>query len=321
MDNFIFSVNATLPIFILMCLGYLFRKTGLVDLSFASAMNRFVFKIALPAMLFSDLAAQDFASTWDGKYVLFCFAVTLVSIGIAALVAHFVVKERAERGEFVQVSYRSSAAILGLAFIGSIYGESNTAMAPLMILGSVPLYNIFAVVVLTLSAEKGKTNKEPASGALLKKTLLGILKNPIILGIAAGLAWSLLRFPVWRVPDTVLTDLGRLATPLGLIAMGASFDPHAAKGQIGPAVLSAFIKLIGFAALFLPAAVALGFRDQQLVAIMVMLGSASTVSCYVMATSMGHEGTLTANTVMLTTAGCSFTLTFWLYILRSMGFI
>ena len=88
-----------------------------------------------------------------------------------------------------------------------------------------------------------------------------------------------------------------------------------------PAATAAVIKLVGFCAVFLPAAIALGFRAEELVAILIMLGSATTVSCYVMAKNMGHEGTLTSSAVMLTTLLSAFTLTGWLFLLRSMGLI
>ncbi|MCH5327364.1 MAG: hypothetical protein J1E29_09275, partial [Duncaniella sp.] len=94
-----------------------------------------------------------------------------------------------------------------------------------------------------------------------------------------------------------------------------------AVGRAKPAVTAAAMKLVGFCALFLPLAVALGFRQQELVAILIMLGSATTVSAFVMAKSMGHEGTLSASAVMLTTAFSAFTITGWLWLLRALGLI
>lgn len=349
MENLLFSINATLPIFLLMVLGYVLYLLKIVSRSFAKQLNSFVFRIALPAELFVDMAGQDFASAWDGRFVLFCFVVTLLSIGIAALTAKLVLrKDRSERGEFIQAAYRSSAAILGVAFIQNIYGEGNTAKSALMMIGSVPLYNIFAVIVLTATAEIQtsttagiQTSSSAASGpapsspgsqvqessgktvksSLLKKTLAGIVTNPILIGIFIGFLWSLLKLPLPSIPKKVISDIGKMATPLGLIAMGAMFDPKAAKEKAGPSVLAAVMKLLVLEAIFLPLAVTLGFRGQQLVALTVMLGSASTVACYVMATSMGHKGTLTSSTVMITTAGCSFTLAMWLYILRSLALV
>ena len=321
MENLIFSINATLPIFLLMVLGYVLSLLKLVSRDFAKQLNSFVFKIALPFELFVDMAGQDFASAWNGKFVLFCLAATFLSICLAALISRIVLRDdRAERGEFIQVAYRSSAAILGVAFIQNIYGEGHTAMAALMMIGSVPLYNIFAVIVLMTTAQD--TQQQSANRqSLERKTVLGIVTTPILLGIFIGFAWSLLRLPLPGIQKKVISDVGKMATPLGLIAMGAMFDPAAARKKAGPAIAASLMKLLVLEAVFLPAAVAFGFRGQQLVALTVMLGSASTVACYVMATSMGHEGTLTSSTVMMTTAGCSFSLALWLYILKSLALI
>ena len=319
MDNLIFSLNATVPIFTLMVLGYLFRKIGLIDEKAAAWMNKFVFKAALPVLVFKDLADQDFAKTWNGKFVLFCFAATSISIAVIALLSKWVVKDRVKRGEFIQSSYRSSAALLGIAFIHNIYGESASGMGPLMILGSVPLYNIFAVIVLMLTAEN-EENKENGKKRI-RSTIHGIFTNPIILGIAIGMLWSVLRIPQPKVVQTIVSNIAALATPLGLMSMGATFEFQKALKELKPALIASFIKLFVLAAVFLPLAVTLGFAGEQIVAILVMLGSATTVSCYIMAKSMGHEGTLSSSVIMLTTFGCSFSLTFWLYILRSLQLI
>ena len=320
MENLIFSLNATLPVFALMVLGYFFYRIRLIDDRAAVWTNRFVFKAALPVLLFKDLATQDFAGTWNSSFVFFCFAATALSIGIITMISFLILKDRGKRGEFIQASYRSSAAILGIAFISNIYGDTASGMGPLMVIGSVPLYNIFAVLVLTLTAEESAPEKT-GTGNLMKKALIGIIKNPLLIGVFGGLAWSLLGLPMSGVPDKVTDSLASLATPLGLMSMGASFRPEKAMEDLKPALAAAFIKLFGLASLFLPLALRLGFAGEQIVAILVMLGSATTVSCFVMAKNMGHEGTLTSSVVMITTFGCAFSLTFWLFLLRSMGII
>lgn len=314
MENLIFSLNATIPVFLLMVLGLALRKIGWIDEAFASRMNKFVFRVPLPVLLFQDLATVDFYEMWDGRFVLFCFAVTFLGIVIAGLLS-LLLKNRRIQGEFIQASYRSSAALLGIAFIQNIYGSAG--IAPLMIIGSVPLYNIMAVTVLSFfSPERKKLD-----GGTVKKTWKGIVTNPIIIGILIGMLWSLLRLPLPEIAAKTVSSIGAIATPLGLMAMGASFDFRKALGQKGPALAAFFLKLIGFCAVFLPIAAAMGFRQEKLVAILIMLGSATTVSCYVMAKNMGHEGTLTSSVVMLTTLGSAFTVTAWLYILKSLGLI
>ena len=281
---------------------------------FADKANQFVFKVALPVLLFEDLSNSDFLKVWDTRFVMFCFASTLGGILLAVLLS-MALKDRRLRGEFIQASYRSSAALLGIAFIKNIYGD--VGMAPLMIIGSVPLYNVMAVVILSFTNPEGAV----LDRRMLGKTAAGILKNPIILGILTGMAWSLLGLKQPQIMEKTVSSLAGVATPLGLMAMGASFDFRQASQRVGAAVGASAIKLVLLCAVFLPAAVYLGFREQQLVAILVMLGSAATVSCFVMARNMGHEGVLSSSVVAITTCGSAFTLTLWLDLIRTLGLI
>ena len=322
MENLIFSLNATAPVFLMMLLGMLFRRLGWIDEAFASKMNRFVFLVPLPVLVFHDLASAEIGDVWNFRFVAFCFLATAASIAICALLS-CLLKEKPRRGEFIQASYRSSAALLGIALTTNIYGDAG--LVPLMIIGSVPLYNVMAVVVLSLTAPDEKKASGQAAisrkAELWKRTLKGIVTNPIILGILLGLLWSMLRLPLPPILEKTVTNLGDLAAPLGLMAMGATFRLDKAMGQAKPAIAASFIKLVGFCVLFLPIAVHLGFREEELVAILIMLGSATTVSCYVMAKSMGHEGVLTSSAVMLTTLFSAFTITGWLFLLKSFGLV
>lgn len=312
MDSLIFSLNATVPVFLLMILGIVLKKIGWISETFASQMNKFVFLVPLPVLLFQDLATVDFAKAWNFKFVTFCFLVTVLSILIVVLISSLL-KEKSLRGEFIQASYRSSAALLGVALIQNIYGHS--VMGPLMIIGSVPLYNIMAVTVLSYYQPNRDTQN------ILKTTFKGIITNPIIIGIVIGLVWSILKLPMPAILSKTVSNVSALATPMGLIAMGASFDIKKALGKMKPAFIAAFIKLFGFCIIFLPIAIMLGFQNEELVAILIMLGSATTVTCFVMAKNMGYAGVLSANVVMLTTLLSGFSITFWLYILKIFKFI
>lgn len=314
MENLIFSLNATIPIFLMMLLGMLFRKLGWMDEVFAAKMNKFVFLVPLPVLLFEQLATVDFSEVWDIKFILFCFVVTAISITISTLIS-LLWKDRSIKGEFIQATYRSSAALLGIAFIQNIYGTAG--MAPLMIIGSVPLYNIMAVVVLSLF----KPGNNSFDKALVKKTLKGIATNPIIIGIVAGFVWSALKLPMPSILHKTVSSIGATATPMGLMSMGATFEMKKATSKIKPTLVAVFMKLVGFCAIFLPVAAMLGFKNEQLIAILVMLGSATTVSCFVMARNMGHEGTLSSGVIMMTTLLSAFTLTMWLDVLRSFGLV
>lgn len=314
-ENLIFSLNATMPVFLMMVLGFLLHwKTNLLNDSFAGYLNTFVFQVALPVQLFKNLSESDFHTVWNGRVVIFCFVVSLASILMMAALS-LLLRERSLRGEFIQAGYRGSQALLGAALMQNIYGD--TGPLALILIGAVPLYNVAAVVILTLMAPDGGRLDRRTLG----KTFRGIVTNPIILGIAVGLLWSLLKIPQPVILQRAVSSLAATATPLGLLALGACIDLKGIAACWKPTVVSGVLKLVIFVALFLPLAVWIGCRGEVLVAMLVMLGSPATVSCFNMARSMGHEGTLTSGAVMLTTVCSAFTFTGWLYLLKTMALI
>ena len=155
MDSLVFSIDATVPIFLVMILGWIIKRLGVIDDHFADKANKYVFNVALPAMLFLDIAKSDLRKDFDLRFVLYCMLVTTLCFVIVWVIAELLVRDKTIIGSFVQGSFRSSAAILGLAFIQNMY--SDVGMAPLMIVSAVPLYNIFSVVVLTVRAGGGMT--------------------------------------------------------------------------------------------------------------------------------------------------------------------
>lgn len=316
MDSFLYSINATLPVFLMIILGKVLYKLHIIDNHFTKIADKYVFMAALPALVFKDLTENDIKSSFDGGYVLFCFTVTLCSILTIWGLTELLMKNNAEKGAFIQASYRSSAAILGLAFIDNMYHSAG--MAPLMIIGAVPLYNIFAVIILTLKGEDNITGNETRlRNAGLRKTILDIFKNPILLSILISLlfVFSGLRLPAFL--NKSIGSIGATATPLALISIGAGFEGRKALQKIKPTIIASMIKLVLLAALFLPLAVRLGYRNQELMAILIMLGSPATVSCYIMAKNTGNDHVLTSSIIVLTTLLSSVTLTAWIFLLHS----
>ena len=311
MSNLIYSINATLPIFLLIILGKVLKTTKIINDEFTKTADRYVFRIALPALLFSDLTENNVGSAFDGKYVLFCFSVTIFSIAVLWGLTEKFMKNEEQKGAFIQGSYRSSAAILGLAFINNMY--DSVGMAPLMIIGCVPLYNIFAVIILTLKGDNG--GKKPN----MKETFINVMKNPILLSILIALPFALLNLHFPSFVNKAIGSVANTATPLALISIGASFEGKKALKKMKPTLLASFIYMILLASLFLPLAVVFGYRNQELMALLVMLGSPTTVSSYIMAKNTGNDGILTSSIIVLTTLLSSLTLTLWIFVLKSFG--
>lgn len=322
MSTFTLAVNATIPLFLIIALGFFLQKIGFLNDRFNKTANELVFRCALPISLFRSIAGMDFYSDFDIRFCLYCFLVTTVMfLGTWGLASLFM-KDKGQVGAFSQAAVRSSAAVLGIALAVNIYGDSG--MVPMMIMSSVPFFNVYSVLILSFSPkvdEDGKLLPASKGFGAVKKACLNVVTNPLILGIVLGLPFSLLRISVPTILDNALSSIAATSTPLALLVVGASFSGTQAMTRWKNSAIASFIKLILLPALFLPLAVKLGFRQSELVAILIMVGSPTTVASYVMARNMQADGPLTANTVLLSTVLSSVTITLWLFLMLQMGWI
>ena len=314
-NDFMFSVGAILPVFGVMVLGFLLRRRSFLTQGFCQTGNRLVFNLCLPAMLLRQIASMGGVRAADGGFLLYAFAATLAGVLAVWLPAHFFMKNKTQVGAFAQGAFRGNTALLGAALLQSICGSQ--AYAPLIILAAVPVYNVLSVVVLSLEAGGG--------GTLDRTRVLGALKqvarNPILLGILAGMPFALTGRSIPLPADKVLSMLGGLASPLSLLVIGAGFRWQAALEKRRTTLLAALVKLVLLPAAALPPAAALGFRGEALVALLVMSGTPSAVSSYIMAENMGNDGVLANGIVAVTTLLSAVTLTGWIFLLRTLQLI
>ena len=316
MENFIYSINVTMPIFLVMVIGYILKQIGMLNDNFVTVANKFNFKVTLPFMLFKDIAGVDIKAVFDIKYVLFCAIVSTICFWVVWGTAKLLVRDKTIRGAFVQSSFRGSAAVMGLAFIQNIYGSS--AMGPLMIVSAVPLYNIFSVIVLTFEANDSTGIDKKAK---IRQAGINICKNPIILSILAGLIVGLLGIQFPTLVNKTVSNVAQMATPLALITIGAGFEGRKALAKIAPTMASSMIKLVLQPLVFVPFDAFMGFSVENIIAILIMLASPTTPSCYIMAKSMNNDEVLTASVIVTTTLMAAFTLTGWIFLLKTLGYI
>lgn len=316
MENFIYSINVTMPIFLVMVIGYILKQIGMLNDNFVTVANKFNFKVTLPFMLFKDIAGVDIKAVFDIKYVLFCAIVSTICFWVVWGTAKLLVRDKTIRGAFVQSSFRGSAAVMGLAFIQNIYGSS--AMGPLMIVSAVPLYNIFSVIVLTFEANDSTGIDKKAK---IRQAGINICKNPIILSILAGLIVGLLGIQFPTLVNKTVSNVAQMATTLALITIGAGFEGRKALAKIAPTMAASMIKLVLQPLVFLPVAAWMGFSGEKMIAILIMLASPTTPSCYIMAKSMNNDEVLTASVIVTTTLMAAFTLTGWIFLLKTLGYI
>ena len=316
MESFLFSLNATMPVLLVMILGWVLMRVHFFSDDFVKIADKYVFKVALPVLLFEDIATADITEIFDLAFILFCMISTIVMFLAVWILSALLIRDKSMVGAFAQGAARGSAAILGIAFVQNIYGAPG--MAPLMIVSAVPFYNILSVVILTFGSRDqiGMDKKSQ-----IRAACIGVAKNPIIWGILAGLPFALLHIRIPAIPSTAISYVANTATPIALLTIGAGFQGRQALSRLRPALAASFIKLIGIPAVFFPVALRFGFRGSELVAILIMLGSPTTVSCYIMAKNMGNDEVLTSSIIVLATLFSSITLTGWIWFLRTQGLI
>lgn len=322
MENLIFALNATVPLFLMILLGWFLRRVGILNEAFNKCANDYVFQCSLPVSLFLSVAKMDFYSDFDPRFCLFCFTgTTVMFFGVWGL-AWLWMKDKSQIGAFAQAACRSSAAILGVALAVNIYG--NSGLVPMMIMSAVPFFNVYAVLILSFSPHldsQGELVTASGGGNTLKKACLNVIRNPLIIGVVLGIPFAVFQ---WKLPTfalNTLNSIGGTASPVALLVIGASFSGGEAMTRWKGAVLAAVIKLFLLPAVFLPLAAFCGFRESALIAILIMTGSPTTVSCFVMAKKMGGDSVLTSNTVLISTLLGAVSITMWLYFLRGFGLI
>lgn len=337
MSNFIFAVNATMPVFLIIILGKILIRIGLINEAWTKVTDKFSFKVALPAILFIDIADMKIDPGNNAKLVIFCMIVTTIMFFGIWFLAYIFLKDKKSVGAFTQAAARGSAAILGIPFAVNIYGHAG--MVPLMILAVVPLFNAYSVIILAVSSHfKNKDEKEEileieynSRGEIVKEkkcrdigfkeVIKSIVTNPLIVGIALGFPFCIFGIKIPFILHQAVLRVGDTATALMLISLGAGFHLKNLKGKFGYSFAATMIKLIILPLIFMPLAVYMGFRNDALIAVLIMLGTPSAISGYVMAKGMDNDYILMSSTIVMTTLFSAVTFTLWIFVLKSFALI
>jgi len=312
-------LNCTMPVFLMMVLGYVLFHRKMLTQSFVDVCDTFVFNVSLPIMLFRDMAMMDLQKDLDLWFVLYCAIASVIGILTAWLLAHLFIKDRSIIAEWVQGSYRGSIAVLGGAFLLNIYPEDGAAhVVAQALIGSVIIFNVMAVLILAL--ERPDNDKKDLAKQM-KKAGKSILGNPLIISILLGALSAFLGFTYPVIIDKTMSNIASMTSPLALLAVGAEFKWGSMKQNFCPLMGACAYKLLIQPAMILPIAVMLGWRNEWLVTLMIMMGAPTTPSSFIMARNMGHDGSMTASIVAGTTLFSAASVTLWLFLGRSLGVI
>ena len=313
---FMTAANAVLPILLLILVGFTLRKIGWVSESFTKTGNKLVFNVFLPAMLFINVYDIDGISAIKWDVVLFVVAVICLLFILAIFIAVFATKIPERRGVIMQCVYRSNFAIIGMPLAAALGGDEAMAITAVISAFSIPLYNLFSVIALTMFLKDEQGNQRS-----LKAVILDIVSNPLILSVAAGFVFLGLRQlqTEWfgsvvftlkgnlKFLYTALNNLKSIASPLALVVMGAQFEFSAVKGmfkEIAAGTLSRLVIApvvgIGLAILLSTRTGLLSCGPSEYPALVALYGSPMAVSAAVMAGQMRNDQQLATQLVVWT---------------------
>lgn len=313
-DNLIFSISIVLPIFLVMAVGHLAKRKGLIDQEFIHKANKFIFNVALPIKLFGDVARTSFQGAFNIGFIAFAMGATILTTLLAAAVSLAAVKDNSKRGAFIHGAYRGNFLYVGFSIMENMTGSIGTA-APVLVAFVTPLYNVIAVVVLTL-ASPGENRKID-----VRSILLSVLKNPLIIAIALGFASSLAGLSYPLALTRTFSYFSSLATPLALAVIGAAFSFSSLTKDIRSSMVASFLKLVAFPAVVILSAIAIGFSTDEVLALFILFAVPTAATSYIMTSAMGGDEDMATSIIMLTTVLSVLTITAFIFLFKTFSLI
>lgn len=306
------TLDIMLPMLTMLALGWLMRRVGWLKSETASSVNKLIFKLFLPVLIFNNIRTLDLANAPGMFFSAFIFlSLMCVWIACQVLIPRLVHDPR-KSGVMVQGIFRSNFAALGVALMDAMYGQGGMAALTLAMPIVVPLNNVLAVISLSRCA-----GKKVRAGKMLRDILL----NPLIVGSILG---AVFLFTGWKLPkfaNTVCSQLGSMASPLALVVLGASLRWDGVKENRRLLMWTVIAKQAIVPAVMLVTAILLGFRGAELGVIIILFGAPGAISSYPMADAMGGDGQLAASQVVLTTVFSMGSLFIMIYLAKLLALL
>ncbi|MCL1882809.1 MAG: AEC family transporter [Defluviitaleaceae bacterium] len=314
LNHFLFSVNTVMPLFFLIALGFILKRTGFLSESFISISNKMLFYILLPTTLFISVYNADFSEISGVGFAAYTIIATTLSVVVTWVIARFFIKDKKVLGSFVQGAFRSNTVFVGIPLMRNIAGEAGVAHFAIILALVMPIYCFFTVLIFSVCT----SSKENLNA---KSIILTIIKTPLLIGIGIGIALSLLDVRLPEIFTRTLNDLSAMSTPMALICIGGGITFLGFNQKLKFSIIAAIIKVVVLPIAFTIGAYVLGFRGMDLVGFMVLGGLPSAIIGYAMAVELGGDGYTSGNIIIISTVLSSVTLTLFIYTMLAVGLL
>lgn len=328
MDAFIFSANAVLPIILITFTGWLCNRLGFINDEFIKRGNKLNFKVGFFCLIFMNMYSIQSIEQNHKNLLFFCFVSLLCVITFGFIFGAIFVKSPKQKGVITQAIYRSNFAIIGVPLANMLYGDKGGACAAIIIAVSIPLFNIFAVIALTVFLKEG--GNERFSKESVKDIFIKLSKNSMLHGIIAGAICLLIRPHLngWTLKNSNLSfiyntvnSISKMASPFALLMLGAGFKFSAVKKLWKLIFVGTSIRLIVVPTVCLCTAhfIFPEFSGPEYAGLIALFGSPVAVSSAIMADQMDNDGELAGQLLVWSTLFSTLTLFAFIAIFRARG--
>lgn len=312
MESFLVAVNAVMPFLIYISFGYGVRMSGLVDEAFMNKLNKLIFRAFFPILMFNNLYKVEPGFTLDVRLVAVGVgSVLLLELILVFLVPKFV-KGNPQRGVVIQAIYRSNFVLFAIPLTTSLFGETGSVLASMMVAIVIPIYNVTAVIILELF-HGGKSD--------IRVLVKNVCTNPLILGALVGFIFFMLQIKLPACIDETAAQFADLTTPLALFVLGGTLHFSAVRGNLKYLVPSLTVKMVFLPAVLTALATAMGFGNLERFVLFTMYATPVATASYSMAQNMGGDGELAGQFVVISTAVSIVTIFLWVLFFKTMGMI
>ena len=315
--DLIFSANVVVPIFLLIILGYFLTRIKLWDGYFLKVANEVCFKCLLPVLLFYNVATANIFEVFNLKLIVYVCLCACLLCGSLFLIVPIFVKDKKRIGVMIQGTFRSNFLLFGVPLGLSIGGNEGAVLAAVVASFYVPVINMLSVISLYAFSEAENKN--------IKSALLGIVKNPLIIGGVSGLIFSLIRnsigFEMPAILDTTLFNIKSAATPVAFLILGGDLKFGNMLRNVKFSALSVLGKTVIIPALMLTISSLLGFGKLEMAILVAVFATPNAVSSYAMARNYEADYELAGEIITLGTLLSVVTMFIFITMAKSFGWI
>lgn len=331
MDTLMFSLNAILPIVILIVLGYILKRRNFLEESWFKKGNKLIFRVCLPCLLFVNVYNIESFSAIDWNVVIYTQVAVVILFILGFLLVKFTVPDDRQKGVILQCIFRSNFAIIGLPLAEALGGAEGVGIAAVLSAFCIPTFNVLAIISLTVFLPQNGEKKSNFKGVLTQ-----IVKNPLIFGVVCGLIVLGIRsalpvgtdgLPVFSLKGDLpflfnaVNNVSKMAGPFSLIVLGGLFDFGVIKNMLKPILIGTLARIVVVPVVTLAIAVLLKLESAAFPALLALFGSPVAVSSMPMAQEMDNDGALAGQLVVWTSIFSIFTLFVFILILRTWGLL